>query len=429
MKKLFVAVLALAALAACQKDAVDTVVTSKEKSVLVSIQNSVISGTRSEVDGATLAPKANGGEAGLTDQVGTTGADGETETLVAKLETLQILFVNSSNVVVKSMNLVNGADDKIHTENGTNEGKYVPGAITGTAPSQTYAFHRVPETVTGVAVIRNFTENPITITDGTTTLDDLKAAAENEALARQLGVQDIFLYGYNPLGKSNKCYTAEVEGVETTYYYYTATIDIKPQFARFELTQVSCNDLGKYNVDYVKDENGDDTTELDLLTYGLDELTLGVFTMPLNGKEYTKTFNASFEGTPAAGTKFYGQYCDEYEKNVSTLLDAGKDEAGNDLAWSWNVAEGTLALGTLPMTLTLNAYAHDYIVNNPAKVVRVVKLNNVADFKLDKGKVYRLELDFSEDNIDATDDMLCVQATVDIADWTVVLVKPTYGNE
>ncbi len=417
MKKLFVAVLAIAALAACQKDAVDTVVTSKEKSVLVSIQNSVISGTRSEVDGDTLDPKANGGEAGLTDQVGTTGAEGETETLVAKLETLQILFVNSSNVVVKSMNLVNDADDQFHTENGTNEGEYVPGAITGTAPSQTYAFHRVPETVTGVAVIRNFTENPITITDGTTTLDDLKAAAEDETLARQLGVQDIFLYGYNPLDKSNECYTAEVKGVETTYYYYTATIDIKPQFARFELTQVSCNDLGKYNVDV------DDAGNLNLLTYGLDELTLGVFTMPLNGKEYTKTFNASFEGTPAAGTKFYGKYCDEYEENVSTLL-----AAGDGLAWSWNVAEGTLALDTLPMTLTLNAYAHDYIVNNPAKVVRVVKLNNEAAFEFEKGKVYRLELDFSEDNIDETDDMLCVQATVAIADWTVVLVEPTYGN-
>ena len=419
MKKLFVAVLAITALAACQKDAVDTVVTSKEKSVLVSIQNSVISGTRSEVDGDTLAPKANGGEAGLTDQVGTTGADNETETLVADLDTLQILFVNSSNVVVKSMNLVNEADDKIHAdENGTNDGEYVPGAITGAAPSQTYAFHRVPETVTGVAVIRNFTVNPITITDGKTTLADLKAAAEDEAAARQLAVQDIFLYGYNPLAPSGECYTAVVDGVETTYNYYTATIDIKPQFARFELTQVSCNDLGKYNVDV------DDEGNPDLLTYGFDELTLGVFTMPLNSKEYTKTFNASFEGTPAAGTKFYGQYCDEYVENVSTLL-----AAGEGLAWSWNVAEGTLALGTLPMTLTLNAYAHDYIVNNPAKVVRVVKLNGVADFKLDKGKVYRLSLDFSEDNIDETDDMLCVQATVAIADWTVVLVKPTYGNE
>lgn len=424
MKKLFVAVLALAALAACQKDAVDTVVTSKEKSVLVSIQNSVISGTRSEVDGSTLKPGAQGGEAGLTDQVGTTGLDGETETLVADLETLKILFVNSSNVVVKSMNLVNDADDQIHTENGTNAGEYVPGAITGDAPSQTYAFHRVPETVTGVAVIRNFTTNPITITDGKTTLADLKAAAEDEARAGQLGVQDIFLYGYQSLGQSDKCYTADVNGVETTYYYYTATVDIKPQFARFELTQVSCNDLGKYNVDYVKDENGDDTTELNLLTYGFDELTLGVFTMPLNGKEYTKTFNASFEGTPATGTKFYGQYCDKYEENVSTLL-----AAGEGMAWSWNVAEGTLALDTLPMTLTLNAYAHDYIVNNPAKVVRVVKLNNEAAFKLEKGKVYRLALDFSEDNIDETDDMLCVQATVAIADWKVVLVKPTYGNE
>ena len=92
------------------------------------------------------------------------------------------------------------------------------------------------------------------------------------------------------------------------------------------------------------------------------------------------------------------------------------------------MAPGTLALGTAPMILDVNATSHHMFVNNPAKTVSVVKLNGVADFALDKGKVYRMELEFSEDNIDETDDQLCVKATVKIADWTVVLVTPEFGT-
>lgn len=421
MKKIFIVAMALAAFVSCSKDdGVDKVLTSKEKSVSVTIQNSVISGTRAVVKGsdAEFTPEAIGGEAGLTDQVGTTGADGETETLVADLGTLQILFANQAGQVLHAMPLVNEADDDIHAgENGTNEdnepNQYVPGENDGEkVGGGVYTFHRVPEAVTRIAVIRDTKVLAGQALEGQT-LASIQAWALEEEEARELDVQNIFLYAEGDLAPSDdECYVDKVNGVETKYYFYTTTLNIEPQYTRFELVSVSCDDLGKYNNDVT--EAGEDN----IATVGLDELELVKFTIPLNGKDYTKTWEA--------GTILYGGACAGAEK-------CGKDKstkvtAGENLAWSWNMAPGKLALGTAPMVLDLNADSHHMFVNNPAKTVRVVKLNTTADFALDKGKVYRMELEFSEDNIDETDDQLCVEATVKIADWTVVLVKPEFGN-
>ena len=412
MKKLFVVAMAFAAFVSCSKEEGDVVLTSKMKSVSVTIQNSQISGTRAVVKGsdAEFTPEAIGGEAGLTDQVGTTGADGETETLVADLGTLQILFANQAGQVLKALPLVNDADNDIH--NSTNDGNYVPGENDGNkVGGGVYTFHRVPETVTRIAVIRETKGLAGEALEGQT-LASIQANALKEDEALNLDVQNIFLYAEGDLAQSDECYEDVVNGVTTTYYFYTTTLNIEPQYTRFELVSVSCDDLGKYNNDVTED--GEDN----IATVGLDELEIVKFTMPLNGKAYTKTWEA--------GTILYGGACADAEK-------CGKDKstevtAGDNLAWSWNMAPGTLALGTAPMILDVNATSHHMFVNNPAKTVSVVKLNGAADFALDKGKVYRMELEFSEDNIDETDDQLCVKATVKIADWTVVLVTPEFDT-
>lgn len=420
MKKIFIVAMALAAFVSCSKDdGVDKVLTSKEKSVSVTIQNSVISGTRAVVKGsdASFTPEAIGGEAGRTDQVGTTGADGETETLVADLGTLQILFANQAGQVLHAMPLVNEADDDIHNgETGTNEdnepNEYVPGENDGNkVGGGVYTFHRVPEAVTRIAVIRDTKGLAGQALEGQT-LASIQAWALEEEEARELDVQNIFLYAEGDLEQSNECYVDEVNGVETTYYFYTTILNIEPQYTRFELVSVSCDDLGGLNTDVDGEGNPN------IATVGLDELELVKFTIPLNGVEYKKTWEA--------GTILYGGACADAEK-------CGKDKstkvtAGETLAWSWNMAPGKLALGTAPMVLDLNADSHHMFVNNPAKTVRVVKLNGNPDFALDKGKVYRMELEFLEENIDKTDDQLCVEATVKIADWTVVLVTPEFAT-
>ena len=415
MKKLFIAAMALATIVSCSKDDGDAVLTSKEKSVSVTIQNSQMGTTRATVTGDNLNPDAVGGKAGVTAQVD------DDETLVADVNSLKILFANAQGVIVNVKDLVNEPKD-IHT--GTNnEGEYVPGEITDNNGIKTYTFHRVPETVVTVAVIRG-TAN---ITPNSTTLQDVQDYALDAEANREVGVQDIFLYAEEDLKQSNQHYTATVNGVETKYYYYDATLNIKPQFARFELVEVSCNDLGKYNVD------DKDTT------YGFDELVIDDFTMTVAGKAYTHKWTAN--------NKLYGQYCDNY---TDTTIDpahpttsifsinagkVGQGEAAKNAAWSWNLpaADVDFSVATgVPMVLNLQASAHDYIVNNPAKKVRVVALTNsetkAAVTKFEKGMVYRLALNFSEDNIDQTDDQLCVRAKVVVHKWKVVVVTPEFGT-
>lgn len=413
MKKLFIAAMALAAMVSCSKETEDVVLTSKEKSVSVTIQNSQISGTRATVKGSDEAftPTANGGEAGLTYQVGTTGVDGETETLVANLYDLQILFANQAGQVLHAMKLVNPADEDIHETTNPTDQNYVPGTNPGNVKGGgTYEFHRVPEEVTRIAVIRD-TKGLATALVGQT-LASIQAHALKEDKALNLDVQNIFLYAEGDLKKDTECYTIPVNGVETTYNYYKTTLNIEPQYTRFELVSVSCDDLGKLNTDV--DENSDDN----IATVGLDELQLVKFTIPLNSKNYTKTW--------ANTDVLYGDACNLAEECGKTPVT--EITAGEGLAWSWNMAPGTLALATNPLVLDVNAASHHMFVNNPAKTVSVVKLNNSDDFKLEKGKVYRLALEFLEKNIDATDDQLCVKATVEISDWTVVIVSPEFAT-
>ena len=428
MKKIFIVAMALAAFVSCSKDdGVDKVLTSKEKSVSVTIQNSVISGTRATVTGATLDPTEKGGEAGTTTQVGIpgtgTGANNSTETLVADLTKLTILFANQAGQVLHAMPLVNTADDDIHAgEDGTNEdnqpNEYVPGTNPGTtvpAEGGVYEFHRVPEAVTRVAVIRDVNlENAETLV-GKTLADIQKDAVDESDL--NVDVQSIFLYAEGDLTVGNKCYEDTVNGVTTTYNYYTTTLNILPQYTRFELVSVSCDDLGKLNTDV------DDEDNPNIATVGLDELQLVKFTIPLNGKDYTKTWTV----TENNNWTLYGDAC------TAETCKAKKTEitAGTNLAWSWNMAPGTLNLAadSAPMVLKLNADSHHMFVNNPVKTVKVVSLNGEDEFELEKGMVYRMALSFKEANIDKTDDQLCVQATVVISNWKVVLVTPEFATK
>lgn len=435
--------MALAAFVGCSKDdGVDKVLTSKEKSVSVTIQNSVISGTRATVTGETLNPTPNGGEAGLTKQVGTAGtepaANGSTETLVADLRKLTILFANQAGQVLHAMPLVNTADDDIHAgENGTNEdnqpNEYVPGTNPGTtvpAEGGVYEFHRVPEAVTRVAVIRDVTltdpDDPEALDPEALealvgkTLADIQKDAVDES-DRDVDVQSIFLYAEGDLKVGDECYEDTVNGVTTTYYYYTTTLNILPQYTRFELVSVSCDDLGNLNTDV------DDEGNPNIATVGLDELQLVKFTIPLNGKEYKKTWTV----TENNNWTLYGDACTaETCKAKDTEITADDEQGAAGYAWSWNMAPGklNLAADSAPMVLDLNANSHHMFVNNKAKTVKVVSLNGEHEFELKKGNVYRMALSFKESNIDKTDDQLCVQATVKINEWTVVLVTPEFAT-
>ena len=405
MKKLFICALALASVVACSKDdTADAVLTSKMKSVTITIQNSKMNDTRANVTGAKINVAPEGGEAGDT-------AQATENELVASAGQLQILFANAQGLILEAKSLVADATNETHPA-GTED--YTYGKVTVDANGNgTYIFHHVPEQVTRVAVVR-VQKDDITIKPNSTNLSEVLALASDESENRTRGTQEIILYAEDDLIKMTAtegttddiCYTDPNTGLK--YYYYTAQLTVQPQVARVELVKVGCYDLGDLNIDVIEG-----TENPNIETQGLDELTIKKFYF----SNYTKTWQTE--------NVLVGSYCATKHNGTEKLYITPAEGA-----WSWNIAEQDVP----QMKLELDAVAHDWTVNNPGKTVTVVGLKdneelteaNVDTFK--KGNVYRLELDFSEANIDATDDALCVIATVDIKTWTVVPVYPVFGN-
>ena len=407
MKKLFVCAMALAAFVSCSKDDVaDPALTSKMKSVTITIQNSEMNPTRAKVSGGTIDVTAEGGEAGESLLV-------NNNELAASANQLTILFANAQGLILKAMPLVKPADGTATnhpTSNDTSD--YTYGETLANAPAyQQYTYHHVPEQVTRIAVVRLQEKDPA-ITENSTNLSYVLALAQDESLNLQRGVQEIILYAEDNLVKASEdptlCWTDPNTGLK--YYYYTATLTVEPQVARVELIGVTCRDLGDLNIDLIEG-----TENPNIETQGLDELTIKKFYF----NNYTKTWTAN--------NVLYGSYCPtackhEMKKGIAPVSGS---------AWSWNIAEQEVP----QMTLELDAVAHDWTVNNPGKTVTVVGLKdneelteaNVSTFQ--KGHVYRLDLNFSEANIDATDDALCVIATVEVKTWTVVPVYPVFGQK
>ena len=192
MKKLFVAVLAIAGLVACNNEP-ETIFNSSMKSVALTIANS---------NEATRA---------ITDA--SAGADFE----CAAAADLTVLFADKSGKVVETRNLTAGDNT-----NGT------------------YSFHKLPETVQQVGVIAlrgNATP---------ATLAAAEAIWKTETLEAE--VANIVVYGAS--GQMNQDGICAVDGVN--YPLFKGEVRVAPYHTRFEVLEFKCTDLGTNEYGYSK---------------------------------------------------------------------------------------------------------------------------------------------------------------------------------
>ncbi len=192
MKKLFVAVLAIAGLVACNNEP-ETIFNSSMKSVALTIANS---------NEATRA---------ITDASATTDFE------CAAAADLTVLFADQSGKVVETRNLTAG-DNK----NGT------------------YSFHKLPETVQQVGVIA------LRGNAAPATLDAAEAIWKTETLEAQ--VANIVVYGKS--GQMTQNNTCLVDGVN--YPLFEGEVRVAPYHTRFEVLEFKCTDLGKNEYGYSK---------------------------------------------------------------------------------------------------------------------------------------------------------------------------------
>ena len=400
MKKLFVGVLALGALASCQKENTPSQVESDSKTIEISVLN-LVDESRAVVGGDT--------------------AQG-TEKLCAEFGELKILFVEADGKIVHEDTLV--ADNENMTDDSHD-------AITGEyVKDETYKndgtrrWHNVPASIKKIAVVRyEATDFP----DGCVGKDlenDVLALASNMEKNVNRPIETMVLCGYSTLKDTGATHMVG----ESLFHVWRAEVNVAPAFARFEVRSIKCTDLGALNAD------GNDAT------YDLDELKLKSLTW-----NYKTTAGDVEYAAPADfSATLYGEYVPAdgytypYDKNTCTATERSAEYKPTNGAWSWNVLPGEFK----GLTVDIVAYAYDYQVSYKAdesdrKFPLVV--TGLATSRDDKGNVtgednnfvagniYHIDLIFKQDNIKSQDG-ICVDVVVTVDPWKVVERYPIYGK-
>ena len=416
MKKLFVSLMAVAALVSCNNENEDTILTSSKKSVTISIANAV-SETRALVDGAKA----------VTDREGSAGQllDAGQEVVSATTDKLVFLFANDNGEIVE-----------IRTYNDAVKGTATSGE---TADVHALTFHRVTEAATQIAVVKYGHMNPLVVGNN---LSAVRDEAAKESANNNMELDEITLYGADLLSSAGT--TCAEDG--KTYNLYTAEVTVAPMFARFEISGIECTNLGEatYNMATQNWPAGSSPA-----VKGYDELTLNSITFGAG---------ATYTWTPEKGKApiLYGKYDPEVEENpirvdyqdarvlvfdptVSAAIaktglyeGAYKDAAnGATKMMAWNIAPQAAPAGegeniTNPLVMSVTTKAYDYTNANKTTTLTVRSLG-VDNFVA--GNVYRLYLSFEEGNLDNYNDGICVNVQVTVQKWQVVLVEPTFKTE
>ena len=414
MKKLFVAVLALGALASCQKENMPSYADTESKTIQISILNENYD-TRAE--------------GGIT-------AEGENNEACAYADQLLVIFAdNGGNIKHKDLLTSIGTEDDSHgTITNIKEHTYVKDKDTNK-----YMWHNVPAEVKKIAVVRVQEGDK---TESFTTLAEYLALANNQADNIARGLDTIVLYGEDDLYDTGKTHAVG----DSFFHVWQADVTVTPAFARFEINNIKCSDLGVLNA------TGDDTS------YDLDELLL----KSLKWK-YTPTGAAQEEhSAPGFGTqRLYGAWnptadeLDAAKGNSEASYDANtqpddalrlnyyqpaKQTWTNDDdtteqrngVWSWNVLPGTFN----SLVLDIDAFAYAYRVpkvNLPLTVTGLATSEADATAgtangnAFEAGKIYTIDLTFNQDNI-KDEDGICVVVTIEIQNWVVEKRYPIYSK-
>ena len=410
MKKLFVAVLALGALASCQKENLPSYADTESKTIQISILNE---------DYDTRA------EGGIT-------AEGENNEACAYADQLLVLFAdNGGNIKHKDLLTSLGTEDDSHgTITNIKEHTYVKDKDTNK-----YMWHNVPAEVKKIAVVRvQGTE-----ADSFTTLGEYLTLAQNQGVNIARGLDTIVLYGEDDLYDTGKTHAVG----DAFFHVWQADVTVAPAFARFEINNIECSDLGLLN------DDGDEAT------YDLDELLLKSLKWL-----YTPTGAAQEEhSAPGFGAqRLYGAWnptADElaaakgnseasYDENTQTddalrlnYYQPAKQTWTNDDdtteqrngVWSWNVLPGAFN----KLVLDIDAFAYAYRVPKVNLPLTVTGLTTTAGSTeangntFEAGHIYTIDLTFNQENI-KDEDGICVVVTVEIQNWVVEKRYPIYSK-
>lgn len=394
MKKLFVAILALGALASCQKDETP-VQEAQNKTIEINVLN-LVEESRAVVGGET--------------------AQG-TEKLCAEFGQLKVLFVEASGKIAFEDALQANNDNMTNDTHNALNGEYVKDENYNNGKRR---WHNVPATIKKIAVVRyEATDFPNGVV-GKDLEDDVLALATNMEANVARPIETMVLCGVGTLSDTGETHMVG----DALYHVWQANVNVAPAFARFEVRHIQCLELGDLN------NNGDNTT------YDFDELKLNSLTWNYKNSDGT---NVEYAAPANFGATLYGSYVPDadytypYDKNTCTATTRSNEYTPNG-AWSWNVLPGEFQ----DLTIDIDAYAYNYRVSyvddqsDRKFPLYVSDLSQSANGEADgnaftAGNIYHIDLKFKQENIKSKDG-ICVDVVVTVNPWKVVERFPVYGK-
>lgn len=279
-----------------------------------------------------------------------------------------------------------------------------------------HIFHQLPSAVNQIQIVGNSTGK--SITEGTVAAlkgSVLKAAGEQTFTNVTLFGEDTTL--------------EETEGDEHVDKVYTATVDLKPLVARFEIGNIACTDMGTGPV-----------SGFDLNVIGLMDFNSAVkLDGTAAGTEYTLANVLEPGSEPAEGKVVFGEADAEagwaWDKitgatNITDAIPWNPGESG-DKKFVYQFIPNKLADGKMAQVkLVLDNVVWKDGTNNPFNSVVTAKFQKDGQdlTEFEAGKIYTVDYQFKGENVGPwnPDDVKCVQINVTVASWEVVALTPVF---
>lgn len=314
------------------------------------------------------------------------------------LSNVTVYFTDGTNILAKK---------SLSTANTTEWGE-----LTGAG----HIFHQLPSAVSQIQIVGNSAGK--TITEGTVAAlkgSVLKAAGEQTFTNVTLFGEDTTL--------------EETEGDEHVDKVYTATVDLKPLVARFEIGNIACTDMGTGPV-----------SGFDLKVIGLMDFNSAVkLDGTAAGTEYTLANVLEPGSEPAEGKVVFGEADAEagwaWDKitgatNITDAIPWNPGESG-DKKFVYQFIPNKLADGKMAQVkLVLDNVVWKDGTNNPFNSVVTAKFQKDGQdlTEFEAGKIYTVDYQFKGENVGPwnPDDVKCVQINVTVASWEVVALTPVF---
>lgn len=282
----------------------------------------------------------------------------------ASNETLNVVFTNAANDRVVTLSF----EDATEVANADGTWNYV--------------FHALPESVKGFFVIGS--RAAALDAASVTAAEEMWKASTQEGSAWD----NVVVYG--------KCEDWEQDGTcDEGYNLFVGSVKVKPYKARIEISEISCSNLGYYNTD-------DNDMTIGYEKVRIDEIG----------------FNGTIATTPQTLSANNQMDATANPKVLKVVPPTGK-------VWSWNVDPGTYPF-------YLEAYVESTFYNVVDKDRRIeansYKEGDKSITTFESGHIYKMTVPFNESDLDDESSRICVDVTVEIAEWIVHHITPSFGN-